>query len=591
MLGGHNLKIRVQFRRATANAWTQANVVLAAGEAGFETDTSRLKFGDGVTQWTNLPYANLSSLGTLESITAGEGLLGGTITSNGVISIDTNVVATIEDPQTIANKTFGATLEYLTPISTNVTDSALTIDLAQGPDYYVTLNNHVNSVNFINKPNYNNYAYFSIMVRNTRNYDITWPASIHWQDGVTPVLSTNGLEDIFYFSTIDGGETFYGSTLGAGYNNPNTPTTQIARFIQQTQTLFGSTVTMSGNGLYAAAAGNSTQANNNNVYIYFFDNGIWKQQAVLFSADVANTANFGHSLALNEDGSLLVIGDPGNSTDNVNGGRAFLYQRISGGAWTLIKALDIADPGRDKQVGYTVAINGEGTVIAIGAPAISGLNGIGSVYVFTKSGANYSQSARIVQPGNVQNTAYGSKVSLDVSGSYLAIGAPNSNQSHVYNKSGVNWVRQATLFPTNAPTQSKFGTNISISGDANFLVVSDPSGGIGGYAVVFGRSGTNWIQIQILTEAEANVGNMFGKAIQLNMDGTRCLLTSSGNNSNTGKAYTFFRNGLAYSEESTFGPSDSAEGIAFGAAGSMSGDGTSLAISATGANALYLFLK
>ena len=43
-------------RRGTAAEWTSANPVLAAGEIGFETDTSKFKFGDGTTAWADIPY-------------------------------------------------------------------------------------------------------------------------------------------------------------------------------------------------------------------------------------------------------------------------------------------------------------------------------------------------------------------------------------------------------------------------------------------------------------------------------------------------------------------------------------------------------
>lgn len=46
----------IQFRRGTAAQWTTANSVLAAGELGLETDTGKIKFGDGVTAWTTLGY-------------------------------------------------------------------------------------------------------------------------------------------------------------------------------------------------------------------------------------------------------------------------------------------------------------------------------------------------------------------------------------------------------------------------------------------------------------------------------------------------------------------------------------------------------
>lgn len=45
-------------RHDTAANWTAANPVLAAGEMGVETDTNKFKFGDGVTAWSELAYAD-----------------------------------------------------------------------------------------------------------------------------------------------------------------------------------------------------------------------------------------------------------------------------------------------------------------------------------------------------------------------------------------------------------------------------------------------------------------------------------------------------------------------------------------------------
>ena len=55
---------RMQQRRGTAQQWTDANPVLAAGEIGFETDTNQFKIGDGVNLWAALSYfKNLEDLG------------------------------------------------------------------------------------------------------------------------------------------------------------------------------------------------------------------------------------------------------------------------------------------------------------------------------------------------------------------------------------------------------------------------------------------------------------------------------------------------------------------------------------------------
>lgn len=46
----------IQFRRGTASAASTANEVLAAGQPFVETDTSKLKIGDGSTAFNDLPY-------------------------------------------------------------------------------------------------------------------------------------------------------------------------------------------------------------------------------------------------------------------------------------------------------------------------------------------------------------------------------------------------------------------------------------------------------------------------------------------------------------------------------------------------------
>ena len=48
---------RIKQRRDTAANWTSNNPILALGETGWETDTGRVKLGDGATTWTNLQYA------------------------------------------------------------------------------------------------------------------------------------------------------------------------------------------------------------------------------------------------------------------------------------------------------------------------------------------------------------------------------------------------------------------------------------------------------------------------------------------------------------------------------------------------------
>lgn len=46
----------LQLRRDTAANWTTANPTLANGQPGYETDTGRIKIGNGSTAWASLPY-------------------------------------------------------------------------------------------------------------------------------------------------------------------------------------------------------------------------------------------------------------------------------------------------------------------------------------------------------------------------------------------------------------------------------------------------------------------------------------------------------------------------------------------------------
>ena len=58
------MAVQIQIRRGTAANWTSANPTLAEGELGYETDTGKLKAGDGSTSWTSLGYVSGSGSGS-----------------------------------------------------------------------------------------------------------------------------------------------------------------------------------------------------------------------------------------------------------------------------------------------------------------------------------------------------------------------------------------------------------------------------------------------------------------------------------------------------------------------------------------------
>ena len=45
-----------QLKRGTAQRWIEVNPILKQGEPGFEYDTNKLKIGNGINHWIDLPY-------------------------------------------------------------------------------------------------------------------------------------------------------------------------------------------------------------------------------------------------------------------------------------------------------------------------------------------------------------------------------------------------------------------------------------------------------------------------------------------------------------------------------------------------------
>ena len=83
---------QIRLRRDQAANWTSANPTLAAGEAGYELDTRRIKIGDGATAWNDLAYVRTEFTiadddSTIESFYSGK-----TLNIKGSGSVSTSLV-------------------------------------------------------------------------------------------------------------------------------------------------------------------------------------------------------------------------------------------------------------------------------------------------------------------------------------------------------------------------------------------------------------------------------------------------------------------------------------------------------------------
>ena len=132
--------VRLQIRRGTASQWTSANPILAAGEMGVETDTRKIKIGDGTTGWTSLNYIAADNPEISEiaqdaidaALVAGTGIVksynDGTNTIT--VSVDTSVIATKAELAEVAQDSIDQALTAGTGITKNYNDATNTLTVS-----------------------------------------------------------------------------------------------------------------------------------------------------------------------------------------------------------------------------------------------------------------------------------------------------------------------------------------------------------------------------------------------------------------------------------------------------------------------------
>ena len=91
------LNTRIQLKHGLAASWTEKNPVLLAGEIGIETDTLKMKVGDGTTNWKALGYLGADANDILDIINENRDSC--TIVEIAKGQSDTEALATIPNPK------------------------------------------------------------------------------------------------------------------------------------------------------------------------------------------------------------------------------------------------------------------------------------------------------------------------------------------------------------------------------------------------------------------------------------------------------------------------------------------------------------
>lgn len=206
---------------------------------------------------------------------------------------------------------------------------------------------------------------------------------------------------------------------------------------------------------------------------------LWKEEARLVGTGLDASDQFGYSIDLS--GDTMVVGAP----DRSGGGAAFVFVR-QGSLWTQQAILAATPAFANGRLGFSVAIAGD-TIIA-GARGTA--SSAGRAYVFTRSGATWSQQTSFTAPAadNVVNNRFGQ--SVDISAERIVIaapGAPFGGGVYVAERSGGVW---SALTRLQLPPETPSGLNGPVAIDGESIVV----GGSDLSTLVFSHQGGLWRQ-------------------------------------------------------------------------------------------------
>lgn len=296
-------------------------------------------------------------------------------------------------------------------------------------------------------------------------------------------------------------------------------------------------------GLYSEAA-----------YVFVRTGGVWTEQARLIAPDGGQPNSFGSSVAV--DGDTAVIG----SAD-----AAYVFVR-SGNTWSEQAKLTGWD-------GFgAVALDVDTIVIGAVSDQHAGYYS-GAAYVFVRNDATWSQQAKLIASDGDDNDNFGNSVAIR--GDTAVIGANrdepkgiDSGSVYVFVRSGSTWTEQAKLTAVDGAMSDQFGVSVALSGDTIVIGANgdDYNTGPSGSAYVFLRNAGIWIQQAKLKASDGAPNDYFGSSVSI--DGETILIGAPNGRalqSRTGKAYLFFRNGSAWTEQAILAASDGRHDDGFGA--------------------------
>jgi hypothetical protein len=333
------------------------------------------------------------------------------------------------------------------------------------------------------------------------------------------------------------------------------------------------------------------------VYVFTRSGDGWTQQAFIKASNPGESDDFGHYVALSADGNVLAVsahfessgatGLGGNQADNSvpQSGAVYVFTR-RGTEWSqqaYIKASNTGEAGvgdqfgDGDQFGFSMTLSDDGNTLGVGAitedGGSRGVNGnqadnsvinAGAVYVFARTGTAWSQQAYVKPSNPSPEDMFGYSVSLSADGNTLAVGSFDEDGSarqvngpqddlrtgsgavYVFTRSGSAWTQQAYVKTSNAEGADSFGVHVALSDDGNTLAAGsldedcvatgvNPSGCDNdretdvstGAAYVFVRTGTTWAQQAFLKSSNTGSADWYGSRLTLSGDGNTLAVSAT----------------------------------------------------------------
>ncbi len=267
-----------------------------------------------------------------------------------------------------------------------------------------------------------------------------------------------------------------------------------------------------------------------------------------------------------------------------------------GSRWMQAAELTASDGARRYMFGASVAISDNGGVILVGSPVYNGNRG--AVYVFTRTGLGWVQTVKLTAPAPVAGDTFGTSVALSADGRTALVGSPEHGAgpgaAYVFNRGPHGWTQTARLTAADGMANDFLGDSVALSPDGHTAV----AGAVGrssaaGAAFLFTRTGKHWSRAAELTASDSTGnGDNFGNAVATAEGGRIVVVAALGHLETAGTVYVFSRRPDGWTQTGELTASDGQPGDDLGASVSVSALGQTLIAGAPGhgaEGATYVF--